>query len=85
VYNIDKERDFMSTREMFIRDVEIMPDDVFNIMQAIWAIAKERHAYYYNEIPNAETLDALEETDYNTYNSVEEMLSALSRFENEEP
>jgi hypothetical protein len=70
---------------MFKHDVDIMPDDVFGIMQAIWTIARERNAYYFNEIPNAETLAAMEETDYNTYNSVEEMYSALSRFDNEEP
>jgi hypothetical protein len=85
-YNIRKieECDNMSIREMFKHDVDIMPDDVFGIMQAIWTIARERNDYYFNEIPNAETLAAMEETDYNTYNSVEDMFSALSRFDNEE-
>ncbi|MDR0903520.1 MAG: hypothetical protein LBM59_02695 [Ruminococcus sp.] len=32
----------MSTRELFKRDVDVMPDDVFTVLQAIWTIARER-------------------------------------------
>jgi hypothetical protein len=32
----------MSTRELFKRDIDIMPDDVFSVLQAIWTIARER-------------------------------------------
>jgi hypothetical protein len=32
----------VSTRELFKRDVDIMPDDVFTVLQAIWTIARER-------------------------------------------
>jgi hypothetical protein len=32
----------MSTREIFKRDVDVMPDDVFTVLQAIWTIARER-------------------------------------------
>jgi hypothetical protein len=75
----------MSTREMFIRDIEIMPDDLFGVYQAIWTMFKKKaEDEYYYAMPNAETIAALEDTDYNTYHSVEEQLAALSRFDNEE-
>jgi hypothetical protein len=32
----------MSTRELFKRDVDVMPDDVFTVLEAIWTIARER-------------------------------------------
>jgi hypothetical protein len=74
----------MSARELFKQDVDTMPEDVFCILQSIWAIAQERaQNYYYNEVPNAETIAAMKETDYNTYESFEDMMKAVSRFENE--
>ncbi|MDR0975265.1 MAG: hypothetical protein LBL80_06190 [Ruminococcus sp.] len=33
----------MSTRESFKNDVDIMPDDVFTVLQSIWKIARERN------------------------------------------
>jgi hypothetical protein len=33
----------MSTREIFKRDVDIMPEDVFTVLQAMWTIARERN------------------------------------------
>jgi hypothetical protein len=61
-----------------------MPDDIFGVYQAIWAMFKKKAEYeYYYATPNAETIAALDDTDYKTYHSVEEQLAALSRFENE--
>jgi hypothetical protein len=69
----------MSTREMFKRDVDIMPDDVFGIMQAIWTtFMKKAHDDYYYAMPNAETIVACGETDFVEADSFDEMI-ALAR------
>jgi hypothetical protein len=39
----------MSTRELFKQDVDIMPDDVFSVLQAIWTIARERDHFWSEE------------------------------------
>jgi hypothetical protein len=71
----------MSAREMLKQDVDVMPDEVIRVLQAIWDLAKNGNAVYTDEIPNDATIAALDETDYNTYDNAEELLRSLSRFE----
>jgi hypothetical protein len=72
----------MSVREMLKADVDYMPQEVIDVLGAIWMLTKKN--YYEYEQPNAETLAALSETDYNSYESFDDLLKSLSRFENEE-
>jgi hypothetical protein len=68
---------------MIKRDIDLMPEEVVEVLGAMWMIAKRGGNY--GDIPNAETIAALDETDYNTYNSTADLLKSLSRFEDEEP
>ncbi|MDR0944039.1 MAG: hypothetical protein LBM41_05855 [Ruminococcus sp.] len=73
----------MSAREMLKADVDYMPQEVVDVLGAIWMLTKKN--YYEYEQPNAETLEALSDTDYNSYDNPDDQLKALSRFEDEEP
>jgi hypothetical protein len=70
----------MSKREMLLQDIGIMPDSAIDVLYAVWSTSK-----WSIDIPNAETIAALNETDYNSYNSTADLLKSLSRFEDEEP
>jgi hypothetical protein len=71
----------MSAREMLKADVDYMPEEVIEVLGAMWMLTKKN---YYEE-PNAETLEALNDTDYISYDNPDDQLKALSRFEDEEP
>jgi hypothetical protein len=74
------ESDFMSKREMLLQDISIMPEPAVEVLYAVWSTSKWR-----GDVPNAETIAALDESDYNSYNSVDDLLKSLSRFEDEVP
>jgi hypothetical protein len=65
---------------MLLQDIGIMPEPAVEVLYAVWSTSK-----WSNNEPNAETIAALDETDYNSYNSVDDLLKSLSRFEDEEP
>jgi hypothetical protein len=68
----------MSARELFKRDVDIMPEDVFNVLEAMWMIAKERDMA---EIPNEKTIAAMSETPTRRYESFNEYLKAIDEMD----
>jgi hypothetical protein len=74
----------MSAREMLKNDIDVMPDEVVEILQSVWLMAKKHNIPYFYEVPNAETISAFDETDYNSHDNVDDLLRSLSRFENEE-
>jgi hypothetical protein len=72
----------MSAREMLKRDIDFMPDDVISVFSTIWSFKKELL-----EIPNAETIEAMEEClNGNTYTftTFEEMLQAARELDDED-
>jgi hypothetical protein len=70
----------MSKREMLLQDIGVMPESAVEVLYAVWSTSK-----WSNNVPNAETIASLDETDYNSYNSADDLLKSLSRFEDECP
>jgi hypothetical protein len=66
----------MSTREKFKQDVDCMSDDVLNVFLAMWTIIKER-----DYTPNAETIAALNETEYTSYDSFDDFMKHIDEMD----
>jgi hypothetical protein len=60
----------MSTREMLKQDIDIMPEAVINVFQAIWTLTQKND--FADEIPNKETIAAFNEPTYKTFDTIDD-------------
>jgi uncharacterized protein involved in propanediol utilization len=67
---------------MLKREIDAMPEDVFAVLYAMWTIAKERDSS--REIPNAETIAALNDTNRTAYDSFDDFLKHVDEMDDEE-
>jgi hypothetical protein len=72
----------MSAREMLKQDIDYMPEDVIEVIQAIWTFAKKRD--FDGDIPNAETIAALNETEFTSFDSFEDYLKYIDEMEDDD-
>jgi hypothetical protein len=78
-YNSGNESDFMSTREMLLQDISIMPDSAVEVLYAVWSMSKWR-----DETPNAETIAAMNETERRSFDNVEEYIKYIDELEDDD-
>jgi PDZ domain-containing secreted protein len=69
---------------MLLQDIGIMPDSAVEVLYAVWSMSKWRNEYYLNEIPNAETIAAINDTDYNSYDSFEDLMKHIDEMEDDD-
>jgi hypothetical protein len=69
----------MSTREMLLQDISIMPDSAVEVLYAVWNMSKWR-----DETPNAETIAAMNDTDYHSYDSFEDLMKHIDEMEDDD-
>jgi hypothetical protein len=72
----------MSAREMLKQDIDYMPEDVIEVIQAIWTFARKRD--FEGDIPNAETIAAFNETELTSFDSFEDYLKYIDEMEDDD-
>jgi hypothetical protein len=72
----------MSAREMLKQDIDYMPEDVIEVIQAIWTFAKKRD--FDGDIPNAETIEALKEDTLKTFDTFEDFVKYVDELDDED-
>jgi hypothetical protein len=64
---------------MLLQDISFMPDPAVEILYAVWSTSKWR-----DEMPNAETIAAINDTEYHSYDSFEDLMKHIDEMEDDD-
>jgi hypothetical protein len=64
---------------MLLQDISIMPDSAVDVLYAVWSSSKWRE-----ETPNAETIAAINDTEYTSFDSFDDYMKHIDEMDDDD-